>query len=101
MNTTPLFDKAKSSVDSLNAWAAADCPGATYEDLLEIQKDSSPGEAFSAAMSRIKNLVGLLADGRPLKASLDNAAFNGDRLPVYVAALGAARGKRVHDLMET
>lgn len=101
MSTTPKFETAKARAEELNAWAAADCPGATYEDLLAINGDHSPGAAFSAAMTRIANLVALLADGQPIKASLDTEGFTGDRLPVYVAALGATKGQRVHDLLES
>lgn len=100
MSTAPKFETAKARAEELNAWAAADCPGATYEDLLAISGDNSPAAACSEAATRISKLVALLADGRPIKESLDTEGFAGDRLPVYVAAFGGSKGTRIHDLLE-
>lgn len=100
MSTTQLFETVKALAEELNAWAAADCRGATYEDLLRINGDGSANEAVAGALARIARTVGLYKDGNPIKAALDEAGFTGDRLPVYVAALGGTRGKRVHDFLE-
>ena len=96
-----VYEKIRVYADQLNAWSASDCPGATYDELVVISGNTSPAAVFNEAMARINRVVDLLRDGQPIKQSLDDGSFPGDRLPVYVAAFGAIKGKRVHDLMDS
>ena len=100
MSTTPLFEIVKARVNELNTWTADNCPGASYVDLSNIAGNREPIRALTEALNRIDKFVGLITDGHPIKIALDNEGFSGDRVPFYIAALGASRGRSVHDLIE-